>query len=41
MKELVVCDDGKPEFVLPLCEKYGAGIEIQGFHKPGSENQTE
>ena len=34
MKELVLCDDCKPEFVLPLCEKYGCGIEIQGFYNP-------
>ena len=34
MKELVLCDNGEPEFVLPLCEKYGCGIEIQGFYNP-------
>lgn len=34
MKELVLCDDDNLEFVLPLCEKYGLGIEIQGFYKP-------
>lgn len=34
MKELVLCDDCKPEFVIPLCEKYGFGIEIQGFYNP-------
>ena len=34
MKELVLCDDCKPEVVLPLCEKYGLGIEIQGFYNP-------
>ena len=34
MKELVLCDDDKIEQVLPLCKKYGLGIEIQGFYKP-------
>ena len=34
MKELVLCDDGKPEVVVPLCKKYGLGIEIQGFADP-------
>ncbi|MBQ8425738.1 MAG: sugar phosphate isomerase/epimerase [Clostridia bacterium] len=41
MKELVLCDDGKPELVLPLCEKYGCGIEIQGFYKPDSDEIKE
>ena len=34
MKELVLCDDCYPEVVLPLCDKYNVGIEIQGFHNP-------
>lgn len=34
MKELVLCDDCNPEFVVPLCKKYNVGIEIQGFHNP-------
>ncbi len=34
MKEIVLCDDAKPEVVLPLCEKYGLGIEVQGFYNP-------
>lgn len=38
MKELVLCDDGFPEKVLPLCKKYGLGIEIQGFHDPKQVN---
>ena len=41
MKELVLCDDGHIEKVLPLCEKYGLGIEIQGFHKPTSVDNYE
>ena len=41
MKELVLCDNGEPEFVLPLCEKYGCGIEIQGFYKPDSDEKKE
>ena len=38
MKELVLCDDGCPEKVIPLCKKYGLGIEIQGFHDPKKVN---
>jgi len=34
MKRIVLCDNGKPEKVLPLCEKYGFGIEAQGFYNP-------
>ncbi len=34
MKSIVLCDDCAPERVLPLCEKYGLGIEIQGFYDP-------
>lgn len=34
MKEIVLCDDGKPEVVIPLCKKYNLGIEIQGFYNP-------
>jgi len=41
MKELVLCDNGEPEFVLPLCEKYSCGIEIQGFYKPDSDEIKE
>ena len=41
MRDLVLCDDCNPEFVLPLCKKFNAGIEIQGFHKPGSEDIKE
>jgi len=32
MKRIVLCDGGKPERVLPLCEKHGFGIEAQGFY---------
>lgn len=32
MKSIVLCDNGKLEKVLPLCDKYQLGIEIQGFH---------
>ena len=34
MKELVLCDDSSPNLVVPLCNKYNLGIEIQGFHNP-------
>jgi len=34
MKRIVLCDGGKPERVLPLCEKHGFGIEAQGFYDP-------
>ena len=32
MKQIILCDDSNPERVLPLCEKYGFGIEMQGFY---------
>lgn len=32
MKSIVLCDNGKIEKVLPPCDKYQLGIEIQGFH---------
>ena len=38
MKSIVLCDNNEPEKVLPLCKKYGFGIEIQGFCNP---NKTE
>ena len=38
MKSIVLCDNGKPESILLLCEKYGFGIEIQGFYNP---NETD
>ena len=31
MKTINLCDSSHPEVVLPLCEKYNLGIEIQGF----------
>lgn len=34
MKSLVLCDNGRCDYVAPLCIKYGAGIEIQGFYNP-------
>jgi len=36
----VLCDSGKPEQVLPLCEKYGFGIEIQGFENPNEADNS-
>lgn len=36
MKSLVLCDNAEPERVLPLCEKYALGIEIQGFYDPNT-----
>lgn len=41
MKEIVLCDDCCPEVVLPLCEKYNVGIEIQGFHNPAKVKDYE
>lgn len=41
MKELVLCDNCNPEFVVPLCEKYKLGIEIQGFHEPNRINELD
>jgi sugar phosphate isomerase/epimerase len=38
MRSVVLCDNSEPEKVLPLCRKYGFGIEIQGFYDP---NKTE
>lgn len=34
MKEIRICDDAEPLKVLAECEKYGMGIEIQGFYNP-------
>ena len=41
MKEFVLCDDSKPEEVVPLCKKYGLGIEIQSFHNPNKVDECE
>lgn len=40
MKSIVLCDDAKPEKVVPLCEKYKLGIEIQGFYNPNTIDKT-
>lgn len=41
MKSIVLCDDANPEKVLPLCEKYHLGIEIQGFFDTNAIDETE
>jgi sugar phosphate isomerase/epimerase len=35
MKELLICDDGNIAAAVPLCTKYGIGIELQAFYDPG------
>ena len=34
MKEIRLCDDAEVSKVINLCEKFGVGIEIQGFYNP-------
>jgi sugar phosphate isomerase/epimerase len=34
MATMLICDDGNPGNAVPLCRKYGFGIEIQAFHDP-------
>ena len=41
MKSLVLCDNAEPDKILPLCRKYHAGIEIQGFYDPNRTGETE
>ncbi len=40
MRSIVLCDNAEPEKVLPLCEKYGLGIEIQGFYDTNTGDNT-
>ena len=41
MKSIVLCDDTNPEKVLPLCERYNLGIEIQGFYDPNETHKKD
>ncbi len=41
MKSIVLCDDSEPLRVLPLCDKYGFGIEIQGFYDANKIDNTD
>lgn len=41
MKSLVLCDDNNCEKVVELCQKYGLGIEIQGFYNPNQIDRKE
>ena len=41
MKSVVLCDNAEPEKILPLCEKYHLGIEIQGFYNPNKVDETQ
>lgn len=41
MKSIVLCDSGKIEKVLPLCEKYHLGIELQGFYDTNIMDSTQ
>jgi sugar phosphate isomerase/epimerase len=34
MKSLLLCDNGELLSVLPLCQEYGLGIEMQAFYDP-------
>lgn len=34
MKQLILCDDCKPQVIRELCHKYGLGIEVQSFYDP-------
>ena len=34
MKEIRLCDDTEVKRISSLCDKYGLGIEIQGFYNP-------
>ena len=34
MRNLLICDDCKPEEVVPLCREKGYGIEVQAFYDP-------
>lgn len=41
MKNILLCDGGSPDRVLPLCEKYKLGIEIQGFYNTNNLEITD
>jgi len=41
MKSIVLCDNGKPDKVLPLCEKHNFGIEMQAFFDTNDMESTE
>jgi sugar phosphate isomerase/epimerase len=34
MRLLLLCDDGDPQKVVPLCQRFQCGIEIQAFYNP-------
>jgi sugar phosphate isomerase/epimerase len=34
MENLLVCDDGEPEKAVPVCLRFGCGIEVQAFYNP-------
>lgn len=34
MKEIRLCDDAELSKILSLCQKYGFGLEVQGFYNP-------
>lgn len=34
MTNIILCDNTKPDSVLPLCRQYGLGIEVQAFYHP-------
>ena len=40
MKSIVLCDNAELEQVLPLCEKYNRGIELQGFYNANKIDET-
>jgi len=31
---LYLCDNGHPEEIAPICQRYGCGIEVQAFYNP-------
>jgi sugar phosphate isomerase/epimerase len=34
MENLLICDDGNLEKVVPICKQYQCGIEVQSFYNP-------
>jgi len=36
VKDVLICDDAKPEAVIDLCRQAAFGIEVQAFHHPAA-----
>ncbi len=40
MKQLILCDDCKPQELKELCHKYDLGIEVQSFYDPEHQHEN-